>query len=151
MDTPLENQVVSSNGDIRDVAAPEVPKTWLFVGDFLFYLRLLARQLSSLARQHGLKRKSMVIVPQLDMVWDQIAAGNCEVLILDCAESSEEQLAFLTELKTRYPAVRRILVSATLSRKMESELMHAGAHLCFAKPRNLEENSIVFYTEAITQ
>lgn len=144
MDTPLENQAVSSNGDTGDVAAPEVPKTWLFVGDFLFYLRLLARQLSSLARQHGLKRKSMVIVPQLDMVWEQLDAGNCEVLILDCAESSEEQLAFLTELKTRYPTVRRILVSATLSRKMESEIMHAGAHLCFAKPRNLEEAGSMF-------
>ena len=144
MEVPLENQAVSSSGDPEPVVAPDVPKTWLFVGDFLFYLRLLARQLSSLARQHGIKRKSMVIVPQLDMVWDQLAAGNCEIVILDCAESSEEQLEFIKELKTRYPSVRRILVSATLSRKMESELMHAGAHLCFAKPRNLEEAASMF-------
>lgn len=144
MEVPLENQAVSSSGDPEPVVASDVPKTWLFVGDFLFYLRLLARQLSSLARQHGIKRKSMVIVPQLDMVWDQLAAGNCEIVILDCAESSEEQLEFIKELKTRYPSVRRILVSATLSRKMESELMHAGAHLCFAKPRNLEEAASMF-------
>ncbi len=144
MEVPLENQAVSSNGALETAAAPDVPRTWLFVGDFLFYLRLLARQLSSLAREHGIKRKSMVIVPQLDMVWDQLATGNCEVVILDCAESSEEQLEFIKEMKTRFPNVRRILVSATLSRKMESELMHAGAHLCFAKPRNLEEAGSMF-------
>ncbi len=144
MEVPLVNQAVSSNGDTETAAAPDVPKTWLFVGDFLFYLRLLARQLSSLAREHGIQRKSMVIVPQLDMVWDQLAAVHCEVVILDCAESSEEQLAFIKELKIRHPNVRRILVSATLSRKMESELMHAGAHLCFAKPRNLEEAGSMF-------
>ncbi|MEX1120080.1 MAG: DUF4388 domain-containing protein [Terrimicrobiaceae bacterium] len=144
MESPVENQSPASDQGPEVEAVPEAPKTWLFVGDFLFYLRLLARQLSSLAREHGLKKKSMVIVPQMDMVWDQLASGQCEVVILDCAESSEEQLAFINEMKIRYPAVRRILVSATLSRKMESELMHAGAHLCFAKPRNLEEAGSMF-------
>lgn len=121
-----------------------VERTWLFVGDFLFYLRLLARQFAHLAKAQGMAHKSMVIVPEIGMAWDQVSEGKSEVMIVDCAESTETYLEFLRELSSRHPEVRRILVSANLSRQMESDLMGAGAHLCFAKPRNLEEAASMF-------
>jgi DNA-binding NarL/FixJ family response regulator len=124
----------------------EVPveRTWLFVGDFLFYLRLLARQFAHLARQQGKTRKNMVIVPESSMAWEQLDSGRCEVVILDCAETSASLLEFLRDVRTRHPEIRRVLVSAALNKKMESELMEAGAHLCFSKPRSGEEAAAVF-------
>lgn len=127
-------------------AAGEAPieRTWLFVGDFLFYLRLLARQFAHLARQHGRDRKNMVIVPEASMAWEQLDSGRCEVVLLDCAETSETLLSFLREVRSRHPEIRCVLVSAALNKKMESELMEAGAHLCFSKPRSGEEAGAVF-------
>jgi DNA-binding NarL/FixJ family response regulator len=136
--------------DVADSAAYEVlneaplERTWLFVGDFLFYLRLLARQFANLANQHGGDRKSMVIVPESSMAWDQLESGQCEVVFLDCAEATESHLEFVRTLRSRHPQIRRILVSAALNKKMESELMEAGAHLCFSKPRSAEETSSVY-------
>lgn len=124
----------------------EVPieRTWLFVGDFLFYLRLLARQFAHLARQHGRDRKNMVIVPEAPMAWEQLDSGRCEVVLLDCAETSSTLLEFIREVRKRHPEIRCVLVSAALNKKMESELMEAGAHLCFSKPRSGEEAGAVF-------
>jgi CheY-like chemotaxis protein len=144
MEGLLESAGMTDPAAQPEGTAPKEEKTWLFVGDFLFYLRLLARQFANLARAQGLAHKSMVIVPEISMAWDQLEQGKGEVLILDCAESSELQLEFLRNLKVRHPEVRRILVSANLSRQMESELMGAGAHLCFSKPRNLEEAASMF-------
>jgi DNA-binding response OmpR family regulator len=133
-----ENTANQTTGD-----AP-VERTWLFVGDFLFYLRLLARQFAHLARQHGRERKNMVIVPETSMAWEQLDSGRCEVVLLDCAETSESLLTFIREVRTRHPEIRCVLVSAALNKKMESELMEAGAHLCFSKPRSGEEAGAVF-------
>lgn len=121
-----------------------IERTWLFVGDFLFYLRLLARQFAHLARQQGKPRKNMVIVPESSMAWEQLDSGRCEVVLLDCADTSETLLQFIRDVRTRHPEIRRVLVSAALNRKMESELMEAGAHLCFSKPRSGEEAAAVF-------
>jgi len=120
------------------------PRTWLLVGDFLFYLRLLARQFANIARENAGDRKSMVIVPQPSMAWEQLEKGTCEVMILDCVEATSDHLAFLRKLTLEYPSVRRILVSAALNQKMESELMEAGAHLCFSKPRSTEETFAMY-------
>lgn len=127
-------------------AAGEAPieRTWLFVGDFLFYLRLLARQFAHLARQHGKARKNMVIVPESSMAWEQLDSGRCEVVLLDCAETSENLLTFIRDVRAKHPEIRRVLVSAALNKKMESELMEAGAHLCFSKPRSGDEAAAVF-------
>jgi DNA-binding NarL/FixJ family response regulator len=135
---------VAENAAPAAVKDPSEERTWLFVGDFLFYLRLLARQFAHLARQHGKARKNMVIVPESSMAWEQLDTGRCEVVLLDCAESSEAQLEFIRAMRTRHPAVRRVLVSAALNKKMESELMEAGAHLCFSKPRSGDEAAAVF-------
>lgn len=143
MDGVLDTTGAASGSQDAQVPEP-VERTWLFVGDFLFYLRLLARQFAHLAKAQGMAHKSMVIVPEIGMAWDQVSDGKSEVMIVDCAESSEAYLEFLRELSTRHPEVRRILVSANLSRQMESDLMGAGAHLCFAKPRNLEEAASMF-------
>jgi CheY-like chemotaxis protein len=118
--------------------------TWLFVGDFLFYLRLLARQFAAIGRSEGNTRKNMVIVPEPSMAWEQIEGGHCEVVILDCVEASETQLSFIRRLRRKYPQVRVVLVSAALNQKMEAGLMEAGVHLCFAKPRTTEEAGSVY-------
>lgn len=123
----------------NDLAVDVEPRAWLFVGDFLFYLRLLARQLANLARENGGKHKSMLIVPHSSMAWEQLDKGNCEVVFIDCAEATAMDLDFIRALSERHPSVRRILVSAALNQKMESELMAAGVHLCFSKPRSSEE------------
>jgi Response regulator containing a CheY-like receiver domain and an HTH DNA-binding domain len=133
-----ENTANQTTGDVP------VERTWLFVGDFLFYLRLLARQFAHLARQHGRERKNMVIVPETSMAWEQLDSGRCEVVLLDCAETSESLLTFIREVRARHPEIRCVLVSAALNKKMESELMEAGAHLCFSKPRSGEEAGAVF-------
>ncbi len=127
------------------VAPPAADKkTWLFVGDFLFYLRLLARQFANMAREQGRERKNMVIVPEVSMSWEQLDTGNCEVILLDCAEAQEVHLEFMRQVRDRHPEVRRVLVSAALNKKMEAELMEAGAHLCFSKPRTSEEAGSVY-------
>lgn len=125
-------------------AEPPLERTWLFVGDFLFYLRLLARQFAELGKLQGETRKNMVIVPEASMAWDQLDSGQCEAVFLDCVEASQSHLDFIRSLEIRHPNVRRILVSAALNKKMESELMEAGAHLCFSKPRSAGEASAVF-------
>lgn len=135
---------MAENAGTPVVKDPSEERTWLFVGDFLFYLRLLARQFAHLARQHGKDRKNMVIVPEASMAWEQLDTGRCEVVLLDCAETSEAQLEFIRDMRTRHPGVRRVLVSAALNKKMESELMEAGAHLCFSKPRSGDEAAAVF-------
>ncbi len=135
---------MAENAGPAAVRDPSEERTWLFVGDFLFYLRLLARQFAHLARQHGKTRKNMVIVPEASMAWEQLETGRCEVVLLDCAEASEAQLEFIRAMRTRHPEVRRVLVSAALNKKMESELMEAGAHLCFSKPRSGDEAAAVF-------
>ena len=133
--------------DMAKSAGNEVlnERTWLFVGDFLFYLRLFARQFANLARQHGGDRKNMVIVPESSMAWDQLESNECEVVFLDCAEATDSHLEFVRTLQVRHPQIRRILVSAALNKRMESELMEAGAHLCFSKPRSAEETSSVYH------
>lgn len=93
----------------------------------------------------------MVIVPDMSMVWDQLEGCVGEVVVLDCVETSEEQLAFIRTLRENYPQIRVVLVSAALNKKMESELMEAGVHLCFAKPRTTEEAESVYrLVEALT-
>ncbi len=132
-----------------DVTAPDAgrdtERTWLFVGDFLFYLRLLARQFANIARENGNTRKNMVIVPEASMAWEQLETGDCDVVLLDCAETSEKHLEFLRNIRERHPEIRRVLISATLNKKMESELMEAGAHLCFSKPKTSEEAGSVYH------
>lgn len=123
---------------------PAAQPIWLFVGDFLFYLRLLARQFANLARQQGKNRKNMVIVPVTSMAWEQLDTGRCEVVLLDCAETSAAHLEFIRAMRAKHPEVRCVLVSAALNKKMESELMEAGAHLCFSKPRSGEEAAAVY-------
>lgn len=86
----------------------------------------------------------MVIVPEPSMAWEQIQTGRCEVVLVDCAETKESQLEFIRLMRAHYPEVRLVLVSASLNKKMESELMEAGAHLCFSKPRSGEEAAAVF-------
>jgi len=118
--------------------------TWLFVGDFLFYLRLLARQFAVIGRAEGCERKNMVIVPQAVMVWDQLDIGPCEVVVLDCVEAGEGELHFIRRLRRKYPEIRVVLVSAALNKKMEAALMEAGVHLCFSKPRTAGEAGSVY-------
>jgi CheY-like chemotaxis protein len=132
--------------DVSHESAPPPPAepTWLFVGDFLFYLRLLARQFATLARSQGRERKNMIIVPDVSMAWDQLGAGQTEAVILDCAETSDKHLNFIRNVRTYFPQVRQVLVSAALNKKMEAELMEAGAHLCFSKPRTADEAGSVY-------
>lgn len=75
--------------------------TWLFVGDFLFYLRLLARQFAEIGRSEGCGRKNMVIVPEAAMVWDQLDLGPCEVVVLDCMEAGDGELHFIRRLRRK--------------------------------------------------
>ena len=121
-----------------------VEPTWLFVGDFLFYLRLLARQLAAIGRADGRERKNMVIVPEAVMAWDQLENVSCEVVVLDCVEAGEGEFHFIRSLRRKYPEVRVVIVSAALNTKMEAALMEAGGHLCFSKPRTAEEAGSVY-------
>ncbi|MDX2079640.1 MAG: response regulator [Terrimicrobiaceae bacterium] len=124
-------------GSTSESAKPEAE--WLLVGDFLFYLRLLARQFSSLARETGAPRKNMTIVPDSGMAAAQLEERDFEALILDCAEPGEQTLEFIRSVRARHSSVRLILVSAGLKREVEARLMEAGAHLCFSKPRTPDE------------
>lgn len=135
-----EGREPSSGGS---AAHPE--PVWIFVGDFLFYLRLLARQFSDFSKEKGVRKRSMVITPEPSMAWEQLETGACEVVTMDVAESTAAHREFLSQLKSKHPDVRCILVSANLNREMEAELMEAGADLCFSKPRSLEEASSVFH------
>ncbi|GAB4183590.1 MAG: hypothetical protein Fur0032_24550 [Terrimicrobiaceae bacterium] len=111
----------------------------MFVGDFLFYLRLLARQFAELSKELGDQRKNMVIVPDLETAWEQLGHESCEAVILDCVEFSDWQLDCIRAVRAGFPRLRLILISAALDRSMEASLMEAGAHLCFTKPRSVEE------------
>lgn len=133
------------NGNTPPGNAPSPEPTWIFVGDFLFYLRLLARQFSTLSKARGIRRREMVITPEPSMAWQQLETGACEVVTMDVAESSPTHLDFVNRLKSNHPDVRCILISANLNKEMEAELMQAGADLCFSKPRSLEEASSVFH------
>lgn len=137
---------------IETTTSPRVEPTWLFVGDFLFYLRLLARQFAAIGRADNGERKNMVIIPDISMVWDQLEGMECEVVILDCVETSDDHHTFIRDLRQKYPQIRVVLVSAALNKKMEAGLMEAGVHLCFAKPRTTEEAGSVYQlVDALTQ
>lgn len=124
---------------------------WLFVGDFLFYLRLLALQFSTAAKATNMPRKTMVVVPDPDMVWKQLATEPCEVIIFDCVEATEACMTFFRTVREHYPHIRCVLVSAALNNKMEAQMMEAGAHFCFAKPKTDEEaRSIYQLVNALT-
>lgn len=138
----LCNIVVIPETPTSESPSPEA--NWLLVGDFLFYLRLLARQFSALARESGAPRKNMTIVPEPSMAWEQLSERDCEALILDCAEPGPETLDFIRTLRVRHPNVRLVLVSAGLKRDSEAGLMEAGAHLCFNKPRTPDEAASMY-------
>jgi len=136
------SQTVSSEVDNNETEQEEL--NWLFVGDFLFYLRLLARQFATLSKEAGGMHKNMLIVPDPETAWEQLAETNCQAMILDCVEASEPQLEFIRGVRQNYPTVRLILVSAVLDRNTEGALMEAGAHLCFSKPRSVEEAAAMY-------
>lgn len=119
--------------------ASRVDPSWMFVGDFLFYLRLLARQFAELSKELGDPKRNMVIVPDLETAWEQLGHESCEVVILDCVETSEWQLDCIRAVRSAFPRLRLVLISAALDRSTEASLMEAGAHLCFTKPRSVEE------------
>jgi len=134
----------SEQSSLEEGNAPAAKPTWLLVGDFLFYLRLLARQFANLGKSLTGESKNMVIVPDSSMAWEQLATGGCELVLLDCAEAKEAHFEFLRTMQANYPHIRRVVVSATLTKQMESEFMEAGADLCFSKPKSTEETASVY-------
>lgn len=123
-----------------DTSAP----TWLFVGDFLFYLRLLALQFSNAAKESKAPKKSMVVMPHPSMVWQHLETEHCEVIVFDCVDPGDEQLDFFRKVRAEHPHVRCVLVSAALDHKMEGRVLEAGAHFCFSKPKTDEETRSIF-------
>lgn len=134
----------SEQTHVDETAALIEKPTWLFVGDFLFYLRLLARQFANLGKSLSGDSKNMVIIPDASMAWEQLAAGGCELVLIDCAEAKEAHFEVLRMMQANYPNVRRVVVSATLTKQMESGFMEAGADLCFSKPKSADETASVY-------
>lgn len=111
----------------------------LIHGAFDFYIELLARSVRKSAAALGLDNLECLVEAHAMAVRRRLAEESWDVLLFEVAVPQAPEKRLLAECRAQAGSTRLVVLATSLDWETETELVQAGADLCFEKPSDPEK------------